>query len=121
MSSSDVIKFETLKDLDEVGGAELVREMINLVLATIPERISAIRDALQSSDAACVSARAHSIKSSAGNVGAMRLLSIANNIETRARVGDLGEDTFSLIAELESEFARVQTALRDHVSALPTG
>jgi HPt (histidine-containing phosphotransfer) domain-containing protein len=121
MDSGSVIKLETLNDLDEVGGAELVEEMINLVLASIPERIAAIRDALHGSDTACVAARAHSIKSSAGNVGAMRLLSLANDIEARARVGDLGDDTLALMAELEAEFSRVHSALRNHVSGLTTG
>src|SRR5262249_15959756 len=69
----------------------LTDEILRLFLEDSPTQINAIREALSVDDAEAVRHAAHSLKGSAGYVGASRLASICAGIERLAREQDLGE------------------------------
>ena len=94
--------------LREWGGAEFPRKMIQIVLSNSPSRMEEIRSGLEAGDAKAVESGSHSLKSSAGNVGATRLQRLLSEMELMASEGTMGalnerlpllEETFSATCE----------------------
>jgi HPt (histidine-containing phosphotransfer) domain-containing protein len=97
--------------LRRVGGDKLICELIDLLLDGAPQKLGAARAALAAGDAAGVGRAAHSLTSSAGNLGAAEVQAAALALERCAagEPGDLGE----LLAELEGAWARAREALAE--------
>ena len=76
-----------IERLRRLGGANLVRQMLELYLAQGPERIHALVEGAGAGDADRVERAAHTMKSSAGNVGALRLQHTAERLEAAAGAG----------------------------------
>ncbi len=85
-----------IERLDRLGGKKLATGMIDIFLQHAPTRIEAATVALAASDLDEVRRAAHSLKSSAGNLGAATLQGICENIERIAH----GEDTNNEIPAL---------------------
>ena len=77
--------------LERVGGdAELLAEVSQLFIEDAPRQLQAIRDALNRQDAAALHRAAHTLKGSASNFGAARLVEEAYALEQIGRSGILG-------------------------------
>ena len=100
-----IIDPTALKRLEEWGGTKLSREIIRLFLDNGPERVDQIRGAINGEDLEVPERGAHSLKSSAANVGAQRLQSVAGELELAASDGDL-QRVRDLIPNLEEAFAQ---------------
>lgn len=96
-----------LDRLERFGGAKLLREMITLFLAAAPERIAAARLAVRHRDAGAAEQALHSLKSSAAQLGAMRMQRLCQDGEHRARGGSLA-GVPELVQELDEELTRVR-------------
>jgi HPt (histidine-containing phosphotransfer) domain-containing protein len=96
-----------LERLQRFGGGKLLREMIALFLAAAPERIEAARGASARGDAAAAELALHSLKSSAAQLGAVRLQRLSEQGEHRARAGSL-DGLLELTRDLAEELVRVQ-------------
>lgn len=107
LPSTDQAALDRLK---RFGGGKLLGEMISLFLSTAPERIAAARAGLDAADAAATEMALHSLKSSAAQLGAMRMQRLSERGELLARAGTL-TDVPALMQELDNEFPRVQTWL----------
>ena len=84
----------------EAGAPYIDRdELIAIFLADAPAHISAIRDALHSRNVAQVAESAHALKSGAGNVGAMRIYELCEQLEKN----DLSAAA-KIFDQLESDF-----------------
>jgi two-component system sensor histidine kinase/response regulator len=96
--------------LDRLGGDEAVfKRIANLFHQTEAESASRIRAALAEGDAELCQRLAHTLKSTAGSVGANRLQAAARAIEDTIRTGgDVGEN---LLAELDAAHAEVMTGI----------
>ena len=95
-----------LDRLRRFGGQKLLAEMITLYLAAAPERLAAARAALGRSDPSGVEQALHALKSSAAQLGAMRMQRLSERGEALAMSGSLdGAD--ALLTELEAEAERV--------------
>jgi HPt (histidine-containing phosphotransfer) domain-containing protein len=108
-----------LDRLQRFGGPKLLGEMIALFLVAAPERIEAARTAGAEGDVEGAERALHSLKSSAAQLGAMRMQRISEQGEHRARAGTL-DGLAPLIEELEQELARVKdwlTTTRDQGAA----
>ncbi|MEO8251763.1 MAG: Hpt domain-containing protein [Chloroflexota bacterium] len=71
---------------DDIG---FVRELIQTYLADTPVQFEAMSVAVDATDAAGLVRPAHTLKSSSATVGAMRLSSIARDLEMAGRSGSL--------------------------------
>ncbi len=89
-----------------VGGDALVVRMIDLFVKLSPERLEGARRALGEGDLSTVERLTHSLKSSAANVGAVRLRFRAEDAELCANRGESASIS-ALLDELEQEVARV--------------
>ena len=102
--------------LRRVGREALAAKMIELFLASAPERASAIEAEHAGGDLATAGRAAHSLKPSAGQLGAMRLQEVCQQIEDAARAGD-APAVGLLLRDLHDELARAVQWLREGGSA----
>ena len=117
-----VLEREVLEQLGALrvnGKPELLARTIKLYLVESPKLVKALKRAASANDALKIVRSAHSLKSSSGNVGASLLSRYCADIEASARQADF-EETRSLLAKIEAEHGRVQSALRtqfEHLAA----
>lgn len=111
MSDLPVVDKAQIEKLKEWGGVDLQRKMIELFLTHAAERLDQIRDGLSSGDADKAETGAHTLKSSAGNVGASRVQGLAQEAETLAEEGNL-DGLQGLFPRLEIGFDEACSALR---------
>jgi len=76
---------DVLAGLRELG-SRIVEEVLGLYLVDANERLAALKSA---ADAGTTLAAAHALKGGSGDVGATRVQSLAAELETRARAGQL--------------------------------
>lgn len=100
-----------LARLNEWGGIELQKTMIDLFLAHAGERMDQIKEGLSTGTSRKAETGAHTLKSSAGNVGAQRVQSLAQEAEFLAEDGRLDE-LRNLLPSLEKEFEAACDALK---------
>lgn len=107
----DPAVIENLRQLTPPGEPDVLAEVLELFLQDVPRRIERLRASCAAGDAAELHKTAHSLKGSAGNIGARAMLAICRQLDDPGRVGDLTEAK-RLVDALEAEFARVEVALR---------
>ena len=111
MNEEDCVDLEAVARLRRLGkGGPFVREMIDLFLGHAPAKLAEAQAGLQASDLSAVEKAVHSLKSSAGNVGARVVRDLAAQIERLASARQ-GADLPALMHELESALAHASTRL----------
>ncbi|TVR62661.1 MAG: Hpt domain-containing protein [Gemmatimonadales bacterium] len=91
-----------LDRLREWGGDALLGRMVSLFLELGPERVGSLSGALSDGDLELLERTAHSLKSSSGNVGALRLSAAAAELESAARGARAGEGQETLTELVEA-------------------
>lgn len=100
-----IIDPAALKRLEDWGGEKLSKEIVRLFLENGPTRVEQIREAMDGDDLDVPERGAHSLKSSAANVGAQLLQKVSGEIELAASEGDL-KLVRDLVPNLEEAFAQ---------------
>ena len=77
-----------IRRLKEWGGPTLALKMIRLFLDTSHERVDQVREGLEGSGLELAERGAHSLKSSAANLGATQLQEMSDQMETLLSQGD---------------------------------
>jgi len=88
------------------GDEEFLEELLGMFRADLPQRLSALREALAGADALAARQAAHSLAGAAGNVAAHWLEPLARQIETFARQDELAKAA-ALLPELEFRAAEL--------------
>lgn len=112
----DPAVIENLRQLTPPGEPDVLAEVLELFLQDVPRRLTRLRASCDAGDAAELHKTAHSLKGSAGNIGAPAMFAICHQLDDQARAGDLS-DAKRLIDALEAEFARVEVAIRQILAA----
>jgi len=99
-----------LDRLLSLGGEPFLKQMIDIVLPQAEARVAAAREGLATGDLAAVRLAVHSLRSTAGNVGATLLLAAATRAEELAKELRAGELEPALAA-VAAEWIRVRAAL----------
>lgn len=107
---------ENLRQLTADGEPDVLAEVLQLFLQDVPRRIAKLRAACAAGDAVEVYKAAHSLKGSAGNIGAQTLFALCRQLDDKGRAGDL-TDAAQLVDTLDREFARVEVAIRGILAA----
>ncbi len=102
----------SLRELTPPGEPDVLKEVLQLFLDDVPGRIGRLRQAWQAGNAAEVQRAAHSLKGSAGNIGATDLLAVCRTLDDRGKSGDLTHMD-GLMASLDTEYARVEAAIAE--------
>jgi HPt (histidine-containing phosphotransfer) domain-containing protein len=108
-----------LARLRRLGGATLVREMINLLLDYGPQRLTQALAAQRVGDLVGIAKAVHPLRSGGAHVGALHLQDLAGRIETLAKEKAAAQIP-PLLSELETVWARAKVQLekeRDSLNA----
>jgi HPt (histidine-containing phosphotransfer) domain-containing protein len=109
MSESEpILDAVTVRRLLELGGEDLLRRLLSLLLDLAPQHLDALRHALADGDLAAVRRTAHALRSTSGAVGATALLDLCRSLEEAPDLAEARART----AALEGEWAGLQTRLR---------
>ena len=106
----DPAVLDSLRQLTPPGEPDVLAEVFQLFLADVPARIDRLRSAWQAGDAVTVQRAAHSLKGSAGNIGATQLSAVCSRLDELGRMGDLSA-LAPLVASLEAEYGRVEAEI----------
>lgn len=116
MESMEYLDPGVITRLEKLG-AGFPRKLIALFLEHTPRRLDTAMAGGRAGDWKAVEDAAHSLKSSAGNLGAVRLRELADRVEAAAsaaagRTQGAGDaDLAALLAELEEAYARTKDLL----------
>jgi len=104
MSTEGTIDLEGL--LERCGGSkDLVHKIAQKFAETGPGMVAQVRDAIRSQDADAIYRAAHQLKGASATMGAIKLASVAADIEMLGREGNVAEASERLVS-LEREFDR---------------
>ncbi|UCC23924.1 MAG: Hpt domain-containing protein [Gemmatimonadales bacterium] len=109
MSAEPVVDRVALVKLQGIGGDKLVRQIVRLYRENARERLRQIEEGLgPGGEVSGAGAGAHSLKSSAGNVGAMRVSALAADLEEAVARGshELLPDLHASLREAAEEADR---------------
>ena len=102
---------DTLRQLTPPGEPDVLTEVLQMFLQEVPPRIERLRNACTAGDIQEVHRAAHSLKGSAGNIGASRLLDVCRRLDDRK--ADLSPNAAAeLVRALDSEYTRVEEEIQ---------
>jgi CheY-like chemotaxis protein len=114
-SRVDVSVLHALGEMSD-DGDEFVAHLIATFLADADARITTLREARVAGDAAAFERAAHAMKGSSGNVGAMRMASIAARLQDVGKRGALAT-AGPLVDQLAAELAHARERLQQEFGA----
>ena len=114
MEDLPLVDLAQMERLKEWGGPDLQKKMVDLFLTHAQERLDQIGEGVATRDTAKAETGAHTLKSSAGNVGAQRVQALAQDAEALAEAGNI-EDIEAMLPTLRKEFDAACTALKEAV------
>jgi len=114
----------TLRQLTPPGEPDVLTEVLLIFLQEFPARLAKLRNAWASGNIEELCRAAHSLKGSAGNIGAQRLFGVCAQLDDRGRRGD-STHLAPLVEALGTEFDKVEIEIRglieNSVGKPPTG
>ena len=119
MSDPQIIDEGALDRLSEWGGEELIERMIRIFLDHAPTRVEEIRSGVETGEIGETEKGAHSLKSSAGNLGAVGLRDVCARVEDLAADGDL-HGAADLVQDVEERYREASEVLTSILDELET-
>jgi HPt (histidine-containing phosphotransfer) domain-containing protein len=114
----DAKTLEGLRMLAEATGTDLLADLAKTFREDTPKRIAALREALRAGDADGVKRVAHSLRGSAGALGATHLFAVASELERAAEHGaPVGWER--MVDAIERSAARAVDALEHEIRSSP--
>ena len=102
---------ETLRQLTPPGEPDVLTEVLQLFLSEVPPRLDRLRNAWNAGDIQGMYRAAHSLKGSAGNIGAQRLYDVVKQLDELGRAGDM-TGSAPLMDAVSIEFDKVEVEIR---------
>lgn len=106
----DLLDQAALERLHRIGGQDFLVEMIDLFLEHAPQRLATARTAHGDADIGTVYRAAHSVKSTAANLGASALQAAAARVEEEAAAENM-VSIAALLDEMNRQYERVRPEL----------
>ncbi len=116
MANEKSVNADVIENLKALGGMELLAELHTVYIRTSEVLIAEIHDAVIANNPLALQEKAHSLKSSSGNMGALQLSQICLQLEKMGQSKNL-DQAKSLVASLDSEFKQVSLELAEIVKA----
>ncbi|MBI3925736.1 MAG: response regulator [Armatimonadetes bacterium] len=105
---------EDLEALSGPGEPPVLEALYEIFVTKGPEARERIRSALDSSETELAAASAHSLKSTCASLGAVRMMSLCQKLESAARSGELDQAS-ELATRIDAEYETVRLALRQRL------
>jgi len=99
-----------LAALHDLGGEELVGQMIDSFLNYAPRVMAEARNSLAKGDLEPVVRLGHTLRSSGRNLGAVRIAELAQNLEAAARAGQLASLS-AFLDQMDQAFVQAKDCL----------
>jgi HPt (histidine-containing phosphotransfer) domain-containing protein len=106
----NAIDATVIQELYEVMDTEFAA-LLQDYLSDAPRLLTEIALAIKAGDAATLVRPAHSLKSSSGNVGALRVAEIAKTLESQARQGQIAT-AVALFGQMQREYMQAVVELK---------
>jgi HPt (histidine-containing phosphotransfer) domain-containing protein len=106
--------WNSLRALEAAGAPGFLQDLVREFLATVPDRLSKVRLALQNGDDDALEREAHAFKSSCGALGAMSAAGALDELETLGREKRASEGAAPLAAlerDLDEACGELRTAV----------
>jgi HPt (histidine-containing phosphotransfer) domain-containing protein len=113
LDSEPNVRSVDLSGLLESGLEDILPQIIETFLETSSQTIQKAKQAFAAQDLAELQQCAHSLKGSAANLGANRLVDLCGQLEERCRAGSL-ESAPSLLDFIEQQLAQVREDLLEY-------
>jgi two-component system, sensor histidine kinase and response regulator len=114
--SLDQTVLADLRTIQQEGGGNIVEMLIETFLDETPTHVAALREAASQEETQLFKRTAHALNGICRGVGASRMASICQELETLAGSGDTTRAP-DLLDRLEEEFAHVRTSLATELSS----
>jgi two-component system, sensor histidine kinase and response regulator len=111
----DPAALDNIRSIDEDGS--VLTEVIQMFLDEAPPHLARLQQHLADGAASELGVVAHALKSASFNVGAMALGELCRRLERLGKAGDLA-GAVDLVLAIEQQWARVQPALREHMTPI---
>jgi CheY-like chemotaxis protein/HPt (histidine-containing phosphotransfer) domain-containing protein len=112
--------FNVADALDRLNGnVTLYNWLLRSFVENKADAVKSIEEALQSGDTDLAARTAHTVKSSAGTIGAVELESLAQNLETAIELGEPEERVSEALECFAAGMKRVQTTLASRLPPAP--
>jgi HPt (histidine-containing phosphotransfer) domain-containing protein len=99
----------SLRELQDEGDPDIIAEVGGLFLKHAPQKIIAMKSAIEAGDAKALLVAAHNLKSSSSYIGAAKLSAISKELEFMGRSGQLkGASEKAALAQTEFERAKAE-------------
>lgn len=105
----DLAVIDTLRQLTPPGEPDVLSEVLKMFLEEVPPRIGLLRIAWTEGNIKEVHRAAHSLKGSAGNVGARRLYDVCKALDTSGTSD--APASADLVERLDAEYRAVEAAI----------
>jgi two-component system sensor histidine kinase/response regulator len=110
--------FDATRMLTQLSGdVELFRELGQLFLEVCPGQLAAVRAAVQAADCQRLAAAAHTLKGSAGTLGAEQVVASAEALERLAKAGEM-DAVLTHLVQLERVSSQFIKSLGDSLSTV---
>lgn len=103
---------DELLSLSDDGDTSLLVDLIEMFLADAPAKVTAIRQGLAKRDLHQVELAAHSLKGSAGNLGATLVQQVCDQLQRMARSQDKVNEVETLVRQLSHPFEQALGELK---------
>ncbi len=117
--TKDVLDLEVLQSLKDLGGEEepeLFRELVELFCRDAKAHVEKLEQSVHDGDRAQVESSSHALKSSSANLGARRLASLCQRIESTSQTEELTK-LLEAVAPLAEELQRVHLRLQQELAS----
>lgn len=101
---------DQLRSLDAPGSNELFRRLVETFVTETPKQLAKLDDAIAAQDWLLASKHAHTVKGSAGNFGARRLVALCLEIEQAGKTGN-SDAVLKNAQHVQPEFESARDAL----------
>jgi HPt (histidine-containing phosphotransfer) domain-containing protein len=112
MMGESCIDEKAIQVLQELGGASFVAEMIDVFLAFVPKILGEARNSLAEGNLEPVGRLGHTLRSNGRNLGAAKIVELAQSIESACREGRAANLPV-LLDQMEQAFFQVKDCLEE--------
>ena len=99
--------------LRDIIGDEL-KDALNIYMESTPDTILKLQEAIATQSVSNIELQAHTLKGSAANIGANQLSIMSDELEQKAKHGDM-DSLPGLLSKIENESKAVDLALADYI------